>query len=236
MGRRLAMLGMRFVLFFLLTVSTAAAQVGHRPSDSPYRDIRKGHSFTVSGGYFQGDGGRLGVGPHEGEVIGGQYDIRIASSIQFGLSLSYGSLQRFIVDPTVSVNNRSGPVQQSVIFIDVPLHFNITGGKTWRRLAPYFLATGGLAIAEDTPEDQSGFDFGTKFFFAVGAGLRLFVTDRLHLRGEARPTLWKLSYPTTFQQPPQDNPSAPPVLGGASTEDWVTSWWLQAGLGYSFTF
>jgi len=216
--------------------STAVAQVGHAPSKSPYRDIRKGHSFTVSGGYFQGDGGSLGVGPHEGEVIGGEYDIRIASTIQAGLSVSYGNLQRFIVDPTKSVNNRTGPVDQSVLFIELPLHFNLTGGKTWHRLAPYFLVTGGVAISENTPADVSGFDFGTKFYFAPGGGLRLFLTDRLNLRGEARAILWKLTYPTTFQQPPQDNPSAPPVLRGASTSDWVTSWWLQAGLGYSFTF
>jgi hypothetical protein len=232
------MLGMRCIGVMMLAALPLqlSAQVGHRPESSPFRDIRKGHSFTVTGGYFGGDGGRFGIGPHDGEMIGGVYDIRVASTLQAGLGVSYANLQRSIIDPTMSVNNKSGPVQQSVLFLGLNLHFNVTGGKTWHRLAPYIVAGGGVAISEDTPADRSGFDFGTKFYMTPGAGLRLFLTDRVHLRGEARATFWKLNYPTTFQQPPQDNPSAPPVIGGGSTEEWLTSSWLQAGLGYSFSF
>ena len=37
-----------------LTGRSVSAQVGHSPQSSPYRDIRKGHTFTVLGSYFGG--------------------------------------------------------------------------------------------------------------------------------------------------------------------------------------
>lgn len=220
----------------LLSPTIAIAQVGHPPQSSPYHDIRKGHSFTVTGGYFKGDGGRFGIGPHGGAVFGIRYDIRTAGTIQIGLGLSRGNLERFIINPFVVVANRlSGPVKQSVTFAELDLHFNLTGGKSWHRLAPYIAASGGIAFAEKTPTDTSGYNFGKKLYLAPGIGLRFFLSDRLHLRGEARATFWKLNYPTTFQQAPREDPSAPPVLAGGSTTEWISSRWLQAGLGYSFS-
>jgi hypothetical protein len=219
-----------------LAVGSTLAQVGHRPESSPYRDIRKGHSFTVVGGYFKGDGGRFGIGPHSGAVFGVRYDIRTASTLQMGIGLFRGDLERFIIDPfVIPANQRSGPVKQSVTFAELDLHFNLTGGKSWHRIAPYVAASGGIAFGESTPADTSGFRFGRKVYLAPGIGLRFFLSDRLHLRGEARATFWKLNYPATFQQPPREDPTAPPVLAGGSTTEWISSRWLQAGLGYSFS-
>jgi hypothetical protein len=223
-------------LLILPMPAILAAQVGHRPESSPYRDIRKGHSFSVIGGYFKGDGGRFGIGPHSGAVFGARYDIRTASTIQMGIGIFHGTLERFIIDPfVIPANQRSGPVEQPVTFAELDLHFNLTGGKSWHRIAPYVAASGGVAFAQGTPEDISGFHFGRKLYLAPGIGLRFFLSDRLHLRGEARATFWKLNYPTTFQQPPRDDPTAPPVLAGGSTTEWISSRWLQAGLGYSFS-
>jgi hypothetical protein len=212
------------------------AQVGHPPQSSPYRDIRKGHSFTVTAGYFKGDGGRFGIGPHGGAVFGARYDIRTASTLQIGIGVSRGNLERFIVNPFVILaNRRSGPVKQSVTFAELDLQFNLTGGKSWHRIAPYVAASGGIAFASGTPTDISGYSFGKKLYLAPGIGLRFFLSDRLHLRAEARATFWKLNYPTTFQDAPRDDPSAPPVLAGGSTTEWTSSRWHQAGLGYSFS-
>jgi hypothetical protein len=135
----------------------------------------------------------------------------------------------------VLANRVSGPVKQSVTFAELDLHFNLTGGKTWHRIAPYIAASGGIAFAGDTPADTSQYRFGKKVYFAPGVGFRFFLSDRLHLRAEARATFWKLNYPTTFQQAPTEDPTAPPVLAGASTTEWASSRWLQAGLGYSFS-
>jgi hypothetical protein len=217
-----------------------AAQVGHPPSSSPYRDIRRGHTLTLTGGYLFGDGGDFNIGPHDGPVFGGRYDIRTSRTVQLGLGVFRGNLQRFIVNPFVQLaNRRTGPVDQSVTFVEVDLQMNVTGGKSWHRIAPYVQLTGGLALASNTPADTSGFDFGNKLYFAPAGGFRLFLTQGLHLRAEARATFWKLNYPTTFQNEPVEEPGTPgnpnAVITGTSLTQWTTSSWLQAGLGYSFS-
>lgn len=216
------------------------AQVGHRPSDSPYRDIYKGHTVTGLGGYIGGSGGKFKIGPHHGAFFGVRYDIRSASAIQFGLQLGQGSLERLIVDPFVELANRvSGPVDQRVSFVEADLQLNLTGGKTWRGFAPFLGLGAGLALASGTAADTSGYKFGNKIYFVPHAGLRYFVSSRLHLRGEARLAFWKLKYPDSFTREPElepgtdEEPNA--VIPDGRTSEWGTAPWLQVGLGYSFS-
>ncbi len=228
-------------LLLLLLAPSANAQVGHRPSDSPYRDIYKGHTVTGFGGGIGGGGGEWEIGPHNGPVYGIRYDVRTASAIQIGLQLGQGDLERLIVDPFVELEDRvAGPVQQRISFVELDLQLNLTGGKTWRRLAPFVGLGLGLALASGTEADTSGFDFGNKFYFVPHAGFRLFVTSRLHLRGDARLAFWKLNYPTSFTQEPPLEPGNPPddsnaVITDGRVSEWTTVPWLQAGLGYSFS-
>jgi hypothetical protein len=239
-ARSLAALGWTTLGVGALLGSTLSAQVGHPPASSPFRDIRKGHTFTVTGGYFFGDGGQFGIGPHKGPVFGARYDIRTGSALQLGVGVSHGSLDRFIVNPFVSLaNRRSGPVSQPVTFAELALQLNVTGGKTWHRIAPYVGAAGGIAFAGSTAADTSRYEFGRKFYLAPSLGLRLFLSDRLHLRAEARAIFWKLKYPTTFQQEPveepgtAENPNA--VIPGNNLSEWTIGPSLQAGLGYSLS-
>jgi hypothetical protein len=216
--------------------SVALAQVGNAPGDSPFRDIRKGHTLTGTGGYFGGSGGQFNIGPHRGWVFGGRYDIRTASTLQIGLAVARGSLDRFIVDPFVTLaNRRSGPVRQVVTFAEIALQFNLSGGKSWHRIAPFIGAGVGLAFGRATPADTSQYNFGRKVYVAPSAGFRFFITDRLHLRGEARATFWRLKYPATFQAEPTEEPGAPAVIVGDKLTEWTASPWLQVGLGYSFS-
>jgi hypothetical protein len=228
------------VVLAMLVPGIALAQVGHSPQASPYRDIRRGHTFTALGGYFSGGGGDFNIGPHDGAIFGIRYDIRSSRAIQLGVGVSYAQLQRFIVNPFVRLaNRRSGPVDQSVTFAEVDLQFNVTGGKSWRRIAPFVAVGGGFAFASGTPADTSRYEFGNKFYVAPSVGARLFLADRLHLRLEARTTFWKLNYPTTFQQEPVEEPGTPEdpnaVIPGDNLSEWTTSSWLQAGLGFSFS-
>ncbi len=226
------------VVAMMLTLVTgaAAAQVGHAPGRSPYRDIPKGHAVTPYAALFGGTGGRFGIAPHDGTVFGLRYDIRTGSAIQMGLLFGRGELERLIVDPFVAVAERvSGPVDQAVNFVEADLQLNLTGGKTWNRLAPFVAAGVGLTFPESTPADTSGFELGRKIYFAPHAGFRFFVTDRIHLRADARVIFWKLSYPASFTREPPDEPGAPPVIDDGNTSQWTTSSWLQAGLGFSFS-
>ena len=224
-----------------LAPASAFAQVGHEPRSTPYRDIRKGHTFTATYGQFGGSGGRFGIGPHDGPVYGFRYDVRTGSTIQFGLGFARGDLERLIVDPFVELANRvSGPVKQTVTFAELNLQFNLTGGKTWHRLAP-FVGTGvGMTFPSGTPADTSRFELGHRIYLAPYAGVRIFLADRLSLRGEARAAFWKLKYPSTFQDEPALEPGNPPdnsnaVITDGRVNEWTTSSWLLVGLGYSFS-
>ena len=243
-GRAGSITPLRMTILAGLTLTLSpialAAQVGHPPGSSPYHDIRKGHTFTVLGGYLSGDGGQFGIGPHSGAAFGARYDIRTSRTIQLGLGIEHGSLDRLIVNPFVRLANRvSGPVNQSVTFAEIDLQFNVTGGKSWHRLAPYVGTAGGIAFARSTPADTSRYEFGRKLYLAPNVGFRFFLSDRLHFRAEARAIFWKLKYPTTFQQEPVEepgtveNPNA--VITGTNLTEWDSNSWLQAGLGYSFS-
>ena len=225
-------------LFLLMLIpSITAAQVGHPPGSSPYHDIAKGHSVTFFAGNFGGDGGRFGIAPHDGTLFGLRYDIRVATPLQIGIMAARGNLDRFILDPTQAAADRvTGPVEQTVSFAELDLQLNLTGGKSWHRLAPFVGAGGGLTFpTTSTPEDLSGFKLGHKFYFVPTAGTRIFLTDRLHLRGEARVVFWKLKYPVSFEQVPSQAPNEEPVISDGRVSEWTTSSWLQAGLGYSFS-
>src|SRR4051812_38825313 len=181
---------------YVVAVPALLGQVGYSPDKSPFRDIRKGHTLTAIAGYFGGSGGRFNVGPHNGTVFGGRYDIRTGSTIQLGFGISYGTLERAIVDSFVSLTEpRFSSVGQSVTFADLAVQFNLTGGKSWHRLAPFIGAVVGVGFAGDTPSDTTRYEFGTEFYLAPTAGFRFFLGDRIHLRSEIRALFWKLDYP-----------------------------------------
>jgi hypothetical protein len=122
-----------------------------------------------------------------------------------------------------------------VSFLEIDLQLNLTGGKTWHRLAPFAGAGVGLTFPSGPPAATSGFKLGKKIYLAPHAGVRLFITDRLHHRTDARVVVWKLSYPASFTREPTLDPDAPPVIDDGRVSEWTTSSWLQAGLGFSFS-
>jgi hypothetical protein len=220
---------------------TATAQVGHDPSHSPYRDIRKGHVVTPTFGQFGGSGGDLGLGPHDGTVYGIRYDVRTNSFLQLGLWVQRGNLERQIIDPFVRLADRvQGPVRRSVTMAEASLQFNLTGGKTWNRIAPFVGAAGGVALSGSVAQDTSGYRFKNKFYVAPSVGLRFFLTERTHVRGEVRSVFWKLTYPESFaEEPPAEpgtveNPNA--VLPAGKLDEWTSNLTYHVGIGYSFTF
>ncbi|MGH7535571.1 MAG: hypothetical protein ACREMG_08290 [Gemmatimonadales bacterium] len=224
-----------------LLTTPALAQVGHDPARSPYRDIPRGHSVTVLGGYIGGGGGRFGIAPHSGSGFGLRYDIRTSSAVQVGIGVARAELERRIVDPFVVLAERDqGIVPQTVTVAEFDLQLNLTGGKTWHRLAPFVGSAAGVTFPSGTPADTSGFEFGRKFYVAPHAGVRAFITSRLHLRGEVRAMFWKLKYPPSFEAEPPDEPGDPPSNSNAVIQDgrvseWTATSWLQVGLGYSFS-
>ncbi|HXE56672.1 MAG TPA: hypothetical protein VNK43_01615 [Gemmatimonadales bacterium] len=229
------------LILTLAGAAPAAAQVGYPPDKSPFRDIRHKQSVTFIIGDFGGDGGRLGIGPHDGAAYGVRYDYRLSNSIQFAGSVSRAELERLVAHPDAPVaEQRTGPVGQTVTFAEVSLQLNLTGAKTWRRLAPYVGVGGGLAFGSSTPADTTAYEFGNKLYVAPNLGVRVFLTDQLHLRAEARQVFWKLSYPASFADEPSEDPGSEDdphaLIPDGRLDDWSGGRWLWVGLGYSFSF
>lgn len=227
---------LRLAAALVLWAGSAAAQVGHDPARSPYRDVPRGSALTVSGGWLNGDGGAAGVGPHQGPVVGLLYEARVSKPLALAFGARYAAAERMIVNPSETLANRfSGPVDQGVLFLEGGFVLHLTGGKTWHRLAPYVGAGLGVAIGESTPQDSTAYAFGTRFFLAPNAGVKLYLADRLHLRVEARSIFWQLKYPTSYAIPPAAEPGAPPVIIGTLAE-WTATGMYLVGLGYAISF
>lgn len=227
-------------LLFAAAAAPLAAQVGHPPSQSPYRDIAPGHTVAPFASYVFGGGGRLGVGPHSGWMYGLRYDIRISGFTALGASISRGTLDRGLADPDAPVATRfRGPVDQTVTMVEAGLQFSLTGQKSWNRLAPFLGLGGGFAFGSKTPADTTRYEFGNKLFLQPRAGLRFFVTPSVQLRGEAGVAFWKLSYPSTWSREPAQDPGTVEnphalLLPGDKTTDWTGDPWLRVGLGITF--
>lgn len=221
-------------LLLLGLAGPAIAQVGHDPAGSPYRTLRYGQFVGLTGGYFNGVGGQIGVAPHQGETIGLRFDFLGAGTLSLGLQGTYMRTQRFIVDKNKPIETaRRGPFPVTTAMFEGIFQFNLTGGKSWNRIAPFLSAGVGLALAEQLGADSSSFKFRLKGALTPGIGARVFLSDRLFLRVEARTTFWQVSYPPVYRQAPLTDPSKPAVVSGSGKE-WVTNGWYTVGLSYAF--
>lgn len=235
---------MRFSPLLLLALATPlAAQVGHRPSSSPFRDIPSGKSLWVFYGDVGGDGGRIGVGPHNGRSYGLRFDLRLSTPLQFGVSVARAELERLVVSADDSVSNRvDGPVDQAVTMFEAAVQLNLTGRKAWHHLAPFVGGSFGYADGSGLPSsvaDSSGYDFGGRLYLAPAVGVRVFFGSALHLRLEARQLFWQLKYPARYTLEPRAEPSSDPenpnaVLPDGKRDQWSGARELRVGLGFSF--
>lgn len=218
----------------LWAATSAAAQVGHDPAKSPYRDLRYGQFLTLTVGQVFGNGGDLGLSPHKGQVAILRHDFLADRPLSISLGGGYAKLDRNFPIFGTNRNQLGGPVEHDVWWGEGTVQLNLTGGKTWHGLAPYLSTSLGIAVAERVPADTSGYKFGTKFFLAPAAGVRVFLTRRLFAKVEARANFWSVTYPVRVRDDP-DGPFGPEVpLFNGELKAWIPTPMLHAGLGYAF--
>jgi len=222
------------VLVALATPATLGAQVGHDPRHSPYRDVLKGHTISAVVGAFGGSGGSIEVGPHHGASYGARFDVRVSNPVQFAFTAARAELERVIQDPDAAPGERlRGTVPQNVYLFDVAAQFNLTGSKSWHRLMPYVGAGLGVAVGQKTRADTTRFNFGGKITLTPMVGARLFVSQTIRLRAEARAVFWRLSYPSSFGGSAVTSEDIALLPDGRDNE-WVITPWVSLGLGVSF--
>jgi len=223
----------------LLCPALVAAQVGHSPATSPYRDLSRSAFLAPQASFFQGSGGGLGIVPNSGMLYGARAEILGARPFSLGLEFATGTLERLIVDADDPVATRvTGPVDQSFGMLGINLILNLTGTKTWRGLAPYVGAGAGFARAGKVPADTSGWNYGTRFYFAPTIGTRLFVTRDVFVRLEARSLFAQVRYPASYRDEPSKDPGTSQnphaVLANRALKEWVTSGVYTIGVGIPF--
>lgn len=234
---------MRHCLLFtalLAPVGALAAQVGYPPSHSPYHELEQGTFVEAFGGRLLGTGGLLQLGPRNGTSAGARLVIRGKNTLQFSFGGWTAGTQRSLINAqdSVAVRNK-GLIDQRLIAGEIGIQLNLTGGKTWRGLAPYAGVSLGLVHGQGGPAmDTSGYTFGTKIFFAPTIGTRLFAGQRLYLKVDLRALFWKLSYPPSYSLEPTKQPGTPTQSNAVNTTG-VTSQYtatpeIRVGLGFAW--
>ncbi len=229
----------RIALLSLVAASPIAAQVGHAPDRSPYREIMPGTTVELLTARLGGSGGPIPVGPRNGTLFGIRALLRAKNTVSLGFGVWGGSAERTALDPLKTPPNRDlGPVDVQLIGGEAAIQMNVTGGKHWHGLAPFTGVSLGIASAREEEDDPSGYEFGNKFYFAPMLGTRVMLGNRGYVRLEGRGYVWNLKYPTSFSMEPTDVPATSDqsraINPAGRSGQYVFAPALTLGIGWSF--
>lgn len=231
------------LLALLSVLCTAAASAQTVPS--PYRYLPEKQSLHVFVGYMftnpeleiplARDTVTVEIGPRSAPLFGVRYAYRFAGPISGEASLGFSPSERKVFfnqsvsDDTadIAIGQAEGMASAPLLLAEAGVRLHLTGERTWRQLAPFVAASGGLvtdvggtAAVEDSVQSNQRFDFGPSFAVSGGIGTDWFPTRRVSLRVEVRDMLWKIQAPEGLSQ----NRNNPPdrwtqnigvILGGA---------------------
>jgi hypothetical protein len=192
-----------------LLLAATPREVEAQTIPSPFRFVEKRQEAGPFTGVSSVDAGRFGFGPGGGLHLGGRWGINLSGPLGFEAVAGVISGSRDVINPArVEGDRKVGEADVLLGTLDARLRFTLTGDRTWNGLAPFIVAGGGIVFdmagsdpADDELEDQDRFDPGTSFLGTLGGGLRVSITQRLALRGDALFSLWKLSTPPGFSDP-----------------------------------
>jgi hypothetical protein len=221
-----------FGLVALVAAGPAAAQVGHDPSSSPYRDLEHKQEITWLFGYVRARHDPAGVAPRSAALTGLRYEINLAGPLGLSADLTRSFSERTVLDPAKPLATRTVGTQSTPVYAaDVALALDLTGRKSWHHLVPQL--RGGLGVVSSSAkDDSSGYSFGTPFAFTFGGGLKFVPGGRFQLRADVTDRVFKLSYPDSYYRLASDNTS---VLTDVTPRSFYTHHTaLTVGVSYLF--
>jgi hypothetical protein len=199
--------------------TTASAQVGHLPENSPFRDLETRQEFTVFGGTYSAGKEPLGVAPGDGPMFGIRYQVHVGGPAFLTARWSHINTDRIAIDPTKNGAARQlGKHDVSVDLFDVNLALNLTGEKSFHHIVPVINLGAGVGTCGCTV-DPDPYSFGTPFAFSFGGGLRFVPGGRFQLTLDWNDYLYQLKYPAQY--------FLTPTTGGTAviTDDRAKSFW-----------
>jgi hypothetical protein len=221
-----------FGVVALLAAVPAAAQVGHDPESSPYRDLEHKQEITWLFGYVRARHDPAGVAPQSAAMTGVRYEINLAGPLGLSADVARTFSDRMVLDPSKPLATRSVGTQNTPVYAaDVALALDLTGRKSWNYLVPQL--RGGVGVMSSrAKDDSSGYSFGTPFAFTFGAGVKYVPGGRLQLRMDVTDRVFKLSYPDSYYRKASDNTS---VLSDPTPRSFYTHHTaLTVGVSYLF--
>ena len=202
-------------LAFIAT--TARAQVGHLPDNSPYRDLETRQEFTFFGGRYTTGKDPIGVAPLDGPMYGIRYQVHVGGPAFLMARWSHVNSSRLAIDPTKNGAARQlGKHDVSVNLYDIDLALNLTGEKSFHHIVPVINFGAGVASCGCAVKGDS-YTFGTPFAFTFGGGLRYVPGGRVQLTLDWNDYLYQLKYPADYY--------IIPVGGTAAATNEARSFW-----------
>ena len=202
-------------LAFIAT--TARAQVGHLPNNSPYRDLETRQEFTFFGGRYTTGKDPIGVAPLDGPMYGIRYQVHVGGPAFLMARWSHVNSSRLAIDPTKNGAARQlGKHDVSVNLYDIDLALNLTGEKSFHHIVPVINFGAGVASCGCAVKGDS-YTFGTPFAFTFGGGLRYVPGGRVQFTLDWNDYLYQLKYPADYY--------IIPVGGTAAATNEARSFW-----------
>jgi hypothetical protein len=215
-----------------LAALPAAAQVGHDPASSPYRDLEHKQEITWLFGYLRARHDPAGVAPRSAAMTGLRYELNLVGPLAFSADLTRSFSERQVLDPAKPRATREAGTQTTPVYAaDLALAVDLTGRKSWHNIVPQVRAGLGV-VSSRAKDDSSGYSFGTPFAFNFGGGLKFVPGGRLQLRMDVTDRVFKLSYPDSYYRKASDNTS---VLEDPTPRSFYTHHTaLTVGVSYLF--
>ena len=219
------------MLAVAVTATSAGAQVGFPPSESPFRDLFYRQEATLFTGYLAAGSDPVGVGPKSGTMVGARYEVRIGGPAQLSVRAARVFSERTIINPTRPAGDRVvGTSSMPLYLIDAGITFNLTGQKSYLGFVPVLSLGGGIASDFTSARDVGDFRFGTPFAISWGGGIRYVRDGPFQLRLDVLDYLYQIRYPSSYFQ---STGGAAPVKTGAQSA-WTHNTAITVGASYQF--
>lgn len=214
----------------LLFPAALRAQVGHRPDQSPYEDVKLGQSLSVSAGWFAFKRDPAGVAPQAAPYGSVRYDVSVGGPASLYARYAIATTNRTLYAPgAVAAARKTGEPGVAMHVMDVGLDMGLTGRKTWHHIIP--AVSGGVGIVSDFAQvDSGGYQFGVKFAISYGLGVRYVRSSGLRFRVDATNYLWQYEYPDRYFVAASDGTSI--LTDTRQRSSWRGNWGLTAGIAY----
>lgn len=203
------------------------AQVGHLPDKSPYEDVKLGQTISLSGGWLATGKDPAGVAPKSSAFGQLRYDAAVGGPTFLYARYTFAPSSRTQLAPGAIKSKRVvGTPSVPTSIVDGGIDIALTGRKTWHHVIPSLM--GGIGVVTDFAKADSGaYQFGGKFSFTYGLGMRYVRRNGTQLRFDVSNYVWQYQYPDLYFTQAADSTSV--LTDTKNRSKWKSNWALTAG-------